>query len=209
MRYRHKKLSTARDTRALASSGAKTPASLSGRGAANLPGADRKLTLSCHAERRSVPFIHAEASVRKSMGRLTVLLAVALAIPTHAAFAEQPDAAQRPGTLAPKVRYVLQGTLSNYFAPSNGDDGSITILVAHANYHGRALKSQSLTFAIASTAQIAFRSENARIADGAKGMIKFRAPLRVSGDIATTLAAEARAIHVVVQRTRTAGAGTS
>jgi len=133
------------------------------------------------------------------MGKLIVFLAVAVALPTSTAFA-QPANAQRQGKSAPKVRYVLNGTLSNYFAPANGVDGSITILVARANHHGRALKNQSLTFAVASTARITFRNGITHIADGAKGMVKFRAPLRVSGDLATTLPAKARALHVIVQK---------
>src|SRR5437879_2902040 len=69
-----------------------------------------------------------------------LVAALALAVPTGVAFAKSPQAHQ--GTLgksAPKVRYILKGTLSGYIAfdSSTSTDGQITILVKRANRAAR------------------------------------------------------------------------
>jgi hypothetical protein len=131
------------------------------------------------------------------MKKVIVLLAVALALPTSVAFAKGPGT---HGRSAPKVMYVLKGTFSNYIAANGAVDGSISITVSHSNYHGRALKGQTLTFAVSAKTRVTYRHGTTQIADGAKGMVKFRAPKRVSGDLATLLPTMAKAFHVIVQR---------
>ena len=126
------------------------------------------------------------------MKKLIVVLAVALAIPTSVAFAKGTPSQTR-GKSAPKVMYVLKGTLSSFVAASSTADGSISITVSHSNYHGRLLN-----FAVASNTRITFANGTATLADGTKGMVKFRAPLRVSGDLATALPTLAKAFHVIV-----------
>lgn len=120
--------------------------------------------------------------VRKTL----TLLVLALAIP-GAALAAKPQHPSTPTSqskAAPKVMYVLKGTLWNYTAASSTVNGSITINVTHSNYHAHALVNTSVTFAIASTTGTTLK--NGTISNGAKGIIKFKAPLKVSN---TTLMA--------------------
>src|SRR5215471_20541238 len=115
------------------------------------------------------------------MGRKTLaLIVLALAIP-GAALAAKPT---HPGTsqskAAPKVMYVLKGTFSNYVAASSTATGSITIHVTHSNFHGRLLKGQDLSFTIAATTATTLNG-NSTIADGAHGVVKFRALKNMTG----------------------------
>lgn len=131
------------------------------------------------------------------MKKAIVFLAVALALPTSVAFAKSPH----PGTKGksnPRVMYVLKGTLSNYTAATtaNGGVGQISILVKHSNYHARALRDQTLTFSTSMSTKAP-----KQITDGAKGVIKFKAPLRVTAgtDVATMLQTTAKALHIINQ----------
>jgi hypothetical protein len=126
-----------------------------------------------------------------------VLLAVALAIPTSAALAK---ANPTRGKSNPMVMYVLKGTLSSYTAASSAD-GSITIHVTHANRHGRVLKDQDLTFAVAANTRVTMMTGVTQISDGSKGILKFRAPLMRKGDttLAATLTTNAKALHIIDQ----------
>jgi hypothetical protein len=130
------------------------------------------------------------------MKKVIILLAVALAIPTSAALAK---GSPTRGKSAPKVMYVLKGTLWSYSAASTTADGQITIHVAHSNFHGRALKDQYLTFGTTATTRVTFVNGATQISDGATGLLKFRAPLRVTGGgtLAATLPAMAKALHII------------
>jgi hypothetical protein len=133
------------------------------------------------------------------MKKIIVLLAVALAIPTTAALAK---GTPTRGKSAPKVMYVLKGTLWNYQAATATQDGQITIHVLHSNYHGRALKGNDLTFSTTMKTRVTFKKGAVKISDGAKGVLKFRAPLRVPGGnstLATTLPTLAKALHIIDQ----------
>ena len=135
------------------------------------------------------------------MRNAIVCLAVALALPTSAAFARSPHS--NPGThgkSAPKVLYILEGTLSAY-TPAGSSDGQISITVKHANYHGRALKGQALTFAVKTKTRITFRNgTTVSQIDGAKGIILVRAPKRIlPAALAATLQTYP-ARHVIVQK---------
>jgi hypothetical protein len=117
------------------------------------------------------------------MGKKTLALFVlALAIP-GAALAAKPAARPAKSTsqskAAPKVMYVLKGTLSGYLAASSTTTGSITIHVTHSNFHGRLLKGTDLTFAV-STSTATTLNGNTTINDGARGVVKFRAPKTMS-----------------------------
>jgi hypothetical protein len=138
------------------------------------------------------------------MKKLIVFVAVALAIPTSVALAKAPATHTNNSHAAPKVMYVLKGTLSSYTAAAGTADGSISITVSHSNYHGRALKGQTLTFAVASSTRITNQNGKTQttVADGTKGMVKFRAPLRVSasaGPLAAVLPTLAKAFHVIIR----------
>ena len=127
------------------------------------------------------------------MKKALLLVLAALVIPSVAV-------AARPATnpSAPKVLYILKGILSAYspydsVTPANG---SITILVKRANYHGRALHNTSLTFAVGPRTRVVLAEGVTAITDGDRGIVKIRAPLRIpAADLAATLqAATARQI---------------
>jgi|SoiMethySBSTD1v2_1073268.scaffolds.fasta_scaffold209947_2 hypothetical protein len=132
------------------------------------------------------------------MKKAIVLLVVALAIPTSVAFAK---ASPTRGKSHPRVMYVLKGALSSYQAASTTADGSISITVNHSNYHGRLLKGQTLTFSTTMKTKVGFPNGATTITDGAKGVLKFKAPLaRKASDataLATTLTTTAKALHII------------
>jgi hypothetical protein len=132
------------------------------------------------------------------MKKAIVLLVVALAIPTSVAFAK---ASPTHGKSNPRVMYVLKGTLSSYQAATADLAGSISITVNHSNYHGRALKGQTLTFPTTMDTRVTFKNGATQITDGAKGVLKFKAPLHRKGDttLVATLTTNARALHIIDQ----------
>jgi len=133
------------------------------------------------------------------MKKAIVLVLVALAIPTSVAFAKGPGT---HGKSNPRVMYVLKGTLSGYTAATATTDGQISITVNHSNYHGRALKGQTLTFSTTMHTRVTFRHGTATtITDGARGILKFKAPLRLGAgtDVATVLPTMAKALHIIDQ----------
>jgi len=132
------------------------------------------------------------------MKKAIVLVAVALAIPTSVAFAKANPAR---GKSNPKVMYVVKGSLSSYLAATSSADGSISITVNHSNYHGRALKGQTLTFSTTMKTRVNYVNGATTITDGARGVLKFKAPLRMGAgtDIATVLPTMAKALHIIDQ----------
>jgi hypothetical protein len=113
------------------------------------------------------------------MRRKTLALFVlALAIP-GAALAAKPTTHANQSQAAPKVMYILKGTLSNFTAATTSANGSITITVAHSNFHAHALVGQTLTFAVTTKTTTTLNNKGT-IKDGAKGIVKFKAPLKVS-----------------------------
>lgn len=134
------------------------------------------------------------------MKRVIVLLAVALAIPTGVAFAKQPVTSTH-GKSNPTVMYVLKGTLSSYTAATSTVDGSISITVNHSNFHGRALKGKTLPFSTTMNTKVTMVNGATQITDGAKGVLKFKAPLHRKGDstLITTLTTNAKALHIIDQ----------
>ena len=120
------------------------------------------------------------------MKKALLLVFAALIIP-GVALANPPA---NPGQSAPKVAYILAGTLSSYspYDAGTSTNGSITILVKRANYHGRALKGQSLTFVVDANTMIRFADGVTAIADGDRGTVRVRALLRIpAADLAATL----------------------
>jgi hypothetical protein len=108
------------------------------------------------------------------MGKKTLALVV-LALATPAvALAAKPLHPTSQSKAAPKVMYVLKGTLWNYTAASSTADGSITIHVTHSNYHGRTLRNTDLTFVV-STKTTTTLNGATTISNGALGTVKFRA----------------------------------
>jgi len=98
----------------------------------------------------------------------------------------------KSGKSAPKVMYVLSGQLSSYHAynASTQTNGSITIAVSGANYHGNALKGQTLTFPVGASTSVSMRMGITQIY-GLHGIVKVKAPKRMGlGSLAATLQAQ-------------------
>lgn len=145
------------------------------------------------------------------MKKLIVILAVALLVP-GVALAKGPGHG-KGGTnghgskAAPKVMYVLKGTLSDYTAydSSTSTNGTITIAVTHANRHGKALKGQTLTFPVGPATKITLRNGITAIGNGDKGIVKVKAAKKIAAaDLATTLQAT-NARQVIDQKAATSG----
>ena len=102
------------------------------------------------------------------------------------------------GKSGPKVMYVLRGKLSAYTAynAATSTNGSITIMVSSANYHGKALKGQTLTFPVGANTKITLENGVSAITDSDKGIVKVKAAKKIAAaDLATTLqAATARQV---------------
>ena len=115
------------------------------------------------------------------MRKLTFLLVVALAIPTTAALAKGKPSS--PGKSAPKVQYILEGTLSGYtpYDSTTSTNGSITIVVNRSNRHGKALKGLTLTFTseVTASTKVQLHDGATTIADTDRGIVKVRALKRI------------------------------
>src|SRR5262245_47465418 len=134
------------------------------------------------------------------MGRKTLaVLILALAIP-GAALAAKPATQTNQSKAAPKVMYILKGKLSNFTAATTTANGSISITVAHSNFHARALVGQTLTFTVASSTSTTLSS--GAISKSATGIVKFKAALRVSNAtlLATLAPSQMTAFQVIDHR---------
>jgi hypothetical protein len=121
------------------------------------------------------------------MKKVLALAVLALLVVPAAALAGGPGT---HGKSAPKVQYILRGTLSAYVPYNDPTNGSITITVGHSNYHGRALKGQTLTFPLVAKSRIVLRHKLTTITDNDLGVVKVRALKRIDpADLATTLQA--------------------
>ena len=142
------------------------------------------------------------------MRRTLAFVIVALALP-GVALAAKPATHTSRGKAAPKVMYVLKGTLWNYTAATATTSGTVTIHVTHSNYHGTALKGRDITFAVSAKTKLAVASTSTikaakgltAVRNGMRGIVKFKGALKVSNT--TLLAALApksmTAFEVIVQ----------
>lgn len=119
------------------------------------------------------------------MRKTLALALVALALPSVALAAKPTtNAHSNAGT----VRYVLRGTLWSYTPASATAAGSVTIHVTSSNHHAALLKGTDLTFAVAANTKFALSSKAGlvpkrnvtAITDGTRGMVEFRATLKVA-----------------------------
>jgi hypothetical protein len=135
------------------------------------------------------------------MGKKTLALAVlALVIPTAALAAKPTDSSPSHGKAAPKVMYVLKGTLWSFTAASTTASGSVTIHVTHSNYHGRLLKGMDLTFAVSTNTTTTLNGATT-IKDGTRGVVKFRALKNMTNTaLLTTLSASNMTAFQVIAR---------
>jgi len=88
------------------------------------------------------------------MRKVLVVLLAALLVPAAAVAKGKPSNPGSQRHAAPKVLYILKGTLTAYTAASGSTNGSVTITVKSSNRHGASLKNQSLTFGVSSATKI-------------------------------------------------------
>ena len=121
------------------------------------------------------------------MKKALILVAAALMVPSIALASQPPT---RGGHSALKVTYILHGKLSAYSPYNAPNNGSITIVVSNANYHGRAIKGQTLTFALNARSRVVLADGLTTITDNDHGIVKVRAARRIpAADLAATLQA--------------------
>jgi hypothetical protein len=88
------------------------------------------------------------------MRKVLVVLAAALLVPSLALAKGKPADPGSQSKAAPKVMYVLRGTLTAYTAANGATNGFVTITVKSSNRHGASLKNLSLTFAVSSSTKV-------------------------------------------------------
>ena len=136
------------------------------------------------------------------MRKLIVIAATALLIPGLALAAGKPGNPGKSQTAgadaAPKVMYVLKGTLNAYQAANGTTDGSVTITVKSSNYHGRALKGQQLQIPVSAATKFV-----GRFTMNDKGTVKVRAPKNTTPTALLAALMSAKAWQVIDQRTAT------
>src|SRR5215211_185511 len=113
------------------------------------------------------------------MRKILIVLALALTVPALA-LAAQPS---QPGKSAPKVQYVLKGTLTSFTASTVGADGSITFTVTKANRHRAALKDQALTLMITPTTKVVLDTDG-ELTAGETVIVKLRELQRTTDALA-------------------------
>src|SRR3569623_3593440 len=105
------------------------------------------------------------------MRKVLVVLIAAVLVPAAAVAKGKPANPGSQSKAAPKVMYVLKGTLTAYTAANGATNGSVTITVKSSNHHGASLKGQILTFAVSSSTKVV-----GTFAVNDKGMVKLRGP---------------------------------
>jgi len=88
------------------------------------------------------------------MRKVLVVLVAALLVPAAAVAKGKPTNPGSQSKAAPKVMYVLKGTLTAYTTASGTSNGLVTITVKSSNRHGASLKNLSLTFAVSSSTKV-------------------------------------------------------
>lgn len=125
------------------------------------------------------------------MKRALIIAVAALMIPGVALAKGGPGNhghGNKGGKSAPKVSYILKGTLSGYSAATDTTPGSITIAVTHSNHHGHALNGQTLTFPTDSKTKVSLENGVTTITDNDRGIVKVKAPKKIAAaDLAATL----------------------
>jgi opacity protein-like surface antigen len=124
------------------------------------------------------------------MKKALILTLAALVVPSAALAAKPAHGGPKPPKKPHMVTYVVHGTLSGYTAydASTSTNGSITILVKHANKHGYVLKGQSLTFAVDANTKLHLAAGLTTVTDGDRGGISLRAPKKIAAaDLVATL----------------------
>jgi hypothetical protein len=109
------------------------------------------------------------------MRKILATLTAALVVPSIA-LAAKPPSPGKSGAAAskvPQVVYILKGKLTAYTAANGATAGSVSILVSGSNYHAKALKTKTLTFATSSTTtKVTMHAGAVTVND--KGIVKVR-----------------------------------
>ncbi len=126
--------------------------------------------------------------------KLIAGLVLALVIPT-AALAAKPvpppgNSGNSHSKAAPKVVYVLKGTVTSYVAAAGATNGTLAIANVKANHYRALLKGAPLSFSFPSTTKIVFFKNATTISVGDKVIVKVKAAKTVpSASTATVTAA--------------------
>jgi hypothetical protein len=114
--------------------------------------------------------------------RLIATVALALALPGLAPAAKPPSPGNSQGghgKSAPKVIYILKGSLSNY-TPAGATYGTITIRIVYANHRAKTLVNPrsplSLTIIVSWGTKVVMHHHATTIADGDRGVVEVRLP---------------------------------
>lgn len=134
------------------------------------------------------------------MKKALILVIAALALPSVAIAATTHSSAANP-----KVSYILKGTLTNFAAynPTGPVMGTVTIKISSANYHGKGLKGQSLTFVVDSKTAVTLPSAGWKNTD--TGIVKVRALKKIAPAVLASTLMASPAKQVVDQGTKTHG----
>lgn len=120
------------------------------------------------------------------MKKALILVIAALALPSVALAAARPA---HVSASAPKVAYILKGKILAYQAYNTVGPviGSVTIMVGHSNYHGKALHGMTLTFPVDAKTRVVLHNAKP-IAAMDRGIVKIRALKKIAAvDLAATL----------------------
>src|SRR3954463_8902590 len=93
----------------------------------------------------------------ETMRMIALLAALALAVPAAALATKPPTPGHSTGNngkAAPKVTYILRGTLSLYTAATETSTGTVTLDVKHANHHGHTLVGKTLQFTLTTATKV-------------------------------------------------------
>jgi hypothetical protein len=118
---------------------------------------------------------------------LALVAALALAVPAIALVAKpaQPGQSVQPGKSAPKVQYVMKGTLTSFTASAGGADGSIAFTVTKSNHQRAGLKDKALTLLVKPSTKVVFDTDG-QLTAGETVVVKVR-ELKRTTDASTLL----------------------
>ena len=132
------------------------------------------------------------------MRKLILTAATALLVPGLALAAGKPGNPGKSQTAganaAPKVMYVLKGTLDAYQAANGTTDGSVTITVKSSNYHARALKNQQVQIPVSAATKVV-----GTFTMNDNGVVKVRAPKNTTAAALLAALQSAKARQVIDQ----------
>ena len=132
------------------------------------------------------------------MRKLIVIAATALLVPGLALAAGKPGTPGKSQTAganaAPKVMYLLKGTLNAYQAANGTTDGWVRITVKSSNYHARALNGQQIQIPVSAATKVV-----GKFTMNDNGIVKVRAPKNTTPTALLAALMSAKAWQVIDQ----------